>query len=91
MVDMDDRKVNFALVRRSDKEWMSIIFGWWRAEVVKHLAKFSHFLIFLREAALADSGIGSTAMTKWKEGTRYLLYRIHCHDNVKGGHMIPLV
>ena len=74
---MDDRKVNFALVLRSDKEGMLITFGWWRAEVVKHLGKFSHFLTFMRAAAcillMADSGIGSTVMTKWKEGTRYLL------------------
>ena len=74
---MDDRKVNLALVLRSDKEGMSITFGWWRAEVVKHLGKFSHFLI-LRAAAciflMADSEIGFTAMTKWKEGTRCLLY-----------------
>ena len=40
-VDMDDRKVNFALVLRSGQEGMSIIFGWGRAEVVKHLVKFS--------------------------------------------------
>ena len=68
---MDDSRVNFALVLRSDKEGMSIIFGWWRTEVVKHLGKFSHCLIFLRAAAciflLDDSGIKSTAMTKWKE------------------------
>ena len=77
-VDMDDRKVNFALVLRSDKEGVPITFGWWWGEVVKHLGKFSYFLIFLREAAciflMADSGIGYTAMTKCKEGTRYLLY-----------------
>ena len=65
---MDDRKVNFALVLRSDKEGMSITFGWWRAgaEVVKHLGKFSHCLIFLRASAyilMADSGIESIAMT----------------------------
>ena len=36
------RKVNFALVLRSDKEGMSITFRWWRAEVVKHRGKFSH-------------------------------------------------
>ncbi len=43
-MDMDDRKVYFALVLRSDKEGMSITFGWLKAEVVKHLGKFSHFL-----------------------------------------------
>ena len=36
-----DRKVNFALVLRSDKEEKSITFGWWKAEMVKHLDKFS--------------------------------------------------
>ena len=85
-VDMDDRKVDFALVLRSDKEGMSITFGWWRAEV-KHLGKFSHSLIFLGAAAciflMADSGIESTAMTKWKEGTRYLLY---IHSLYSPGH-----
>ena len=29
-VDIDDRKINFALVLRFDKEGMSITFGWWR-------------------------------------------------------------
>ena len=33
-VCMDDRKVNFALVLRSNKEGMLITFGWRRAEVV---------------------------------------------------------
>ena len=47
---LDKRKVNFALVLRSDKE-MSITFGWWRAEMLKHLGKFIHCLIFLRAAA----------------------------------------
>ena len=76
-----DRKVNFALVLRSDKEKLSITFGWWKEEVVKHLGKFSHFLIFLRTAAciflMANSEIGSSAMTKLKEGTRY---RLHIHS-----------
>ena len=62
------------LVLRSDKEGMLITFRWWRAEVLKHLSKFSHCLIFMRAAAWDDSGIESTALTKWKEGTRYLLY-----------------
>ena len=74
---MDDRKVNFGLVLRTDKEGMSITFWRWRAEVVKHFGKFSHCLVFLRATAcifMADSGIESTAMIKWKKGTRYLLY-----------------
>ena len=48
---MDDREVNFSIVLRSDKEGMSITFGWWRVEAVKHLGKFIHCLIFLRAAA----------------------------------------
>ena len=74
-VEVDVRKVNFALDLRSDNDGISITFGWWRAEVVKHLGRFSHCLIILRVAAciflMAVSGIGSIAMTKWKEGTRY--------------------
>ena len=74
---MDARKVSFALDLMSDIDGISITFGWWRAEVVKHLGRFSHFLIILRAAAciflMAVSGIGSTARTKWKEGTRYRL------------------
>ena len=73
-MDIDDRKVNFALVQRSDKERMSITFGWWRAEVAKHLGKFNHFLIFLRAAACGR-----------------LRNRIYCHDQVEGGHKIPLL
>ena len=71
---MDARKVSFALVLRSYKAGISITFGWWRAEDVKHLERFSHCLAFLRAAAciflMEESGIGSTAMTKRKEGTR---------------------
>ena len=67
-IDMDDRKVYFALVLRSGKKEKSITLGWWRAEVVKYLGKFTYCLIFLRVAAcifkMADSGIESTAMTK---------------------------
>ena len=73
-VEMDARKVSFAFVLKSDKAGISITFGWWRAEDVKHLGRFSHCLIFLRARGciflMAESGIGSTAMTKWKKGTR---------------------
>ena len=39
------------------------------ADVVKHLGRFSHFFYFFSAAdcifLMADSGMGSTAMTKW--------------------------
>ena len=75
-VEMDARKVNFALDLWSDNDGMSITFGWWRAEVVKHLGRLSHLLIILRAAAcifliaVHVSGIGSTARTKRKDGTK---------------------
>ena len=73
-VEVDARKVSFALVPRSDRAGISNTFGWWRAEDVKHLGRFNHFLIFLKAAdcifLMTDSGIGSTAVIKWWEGTR---------------------
>ena len=76
-VEMDASKVNFALDLRLDSDGISITFGWWRAEVVKHLGRCSHRFIILRVAAciflITISGIGSTAITKWKEGTRLCL------------------
>ena len=36
-VEIDVRKVIFAFYLRSDSDGISIRFGWWRAEVVKHL------------------------------------------------------
>jgi hypothetical protein len=49
-----------------------ITFGWWRAEVVKHLGRFSHRLIILRAVAciflMAVSGIGSTAQQSGRRG-----------------------
>ena len=75
---MNDRKVNFSLVQRSDKEGMSITFGWWRAEVVKHLGKFSYFLDHLESSCLHFLN-------------DRLRNRIYCHDKVEGGNKIPLV
>ena len=79
-VEMDARKVYFALDLRSASDGISNTFGRWREEVVKHRGRFSHrkSLIIFRATAcifsvVAVSGIGSTAMTKWKEGTRECL------------------
>lgn len=65
------RKLIFVLALRSNHKGMSITFRWWRAELVKHLGKLNHCLIFLWAAAciflMANSEIESIAMTKWKE------------------------
>ena len=77
-VDIDEKRVNFALERRSDKAGISMILGWCRADVVKHLGRFSQHFIFLRDTpyifVMEASEIGSTAMENLKEGHRYLLY-----------------
>ena len=73
-VEMEERKISFALVLRSDNEGISIMFGWWRAEVVKHLGRFSHRLINMRAVAsiflMAFSGIHC---------------RVYGHDKKEGG------
>ena len=83
-VDIDERRISFALEWRSNKAGMSMILGWCRAEVVKHLGRFNQCFIFVRDTPciflMAASGIGSTAMVKLKEGHRYFLY-IHSLDS----------
>ena len=46
-VDIDERRVSFALVWRSERAGMSMILGWCKAEVVKHLGRFNLEMLLL--------------------------------------------